>query len=201
MGVLGTQRSLIFSLLIQRSHKQITQNAIRKYVYTGIYRTPISLGDGFYNSSRVPYNYTIGITTSSLSHILYRNVSTWISFVQDHKRYPEIFNKVWRRRLKKSVSLQLIDFVLCILERTFVETPRGKNGSVYINTNFLLNIVIRSCRSPMKKNIYAKYTTFCREKSEKYILPDKKMYVKYFCEYISYLYKKYMSYILNIFCT
>ena len=68
----------------------------------------------------------------------------------------------------------------------------------------------------MEKNIYAKYTTFRREKWEKYILSDRKMYEKYICANILRIYKenifslynfsstiylKYMTYILNIFCT
>ena len=68
----------------------------------------------------------------------------------------------------------------------------------------------------MEKNIYAEYTTFRREKWEKYILTDRKMYVKYIFanifriykenifqlhNFLSTIYLKYMSYILNIFCT
>ena len=43
--------------------------------------------------------------------------------------------------------------------------------------------------APIEKNIYAKYTIFCREKWEKYILLDRNIYVKYIFEniFISYL--------------
>ena len=42
----------------------------------------------------------------------------------------------------------------------------------------------------MEKNIYSKYTTFRREKWQKYILPDRKKYVKYIFVNIFCIYKE-----------
>ena len=47
----------------------------------------------------------------------------------------------------------------------------------------------------MEKNIHAKYKTFRREKWEKYILPDSKMYVKYTLRiYFVFIEKIYFNY-------
>ena len=42
----------------------------------------------------------------------------------------------------------------------------------------------------MEKNIYVECTTFRREKVEKYILPDSKMYVKYIFANVSRIYEE-----------
>ena len=42
----------------------------------------------------------------------------------------------------------------------------------------------------MEKKICVEYTTFCHEKWEKYILPDRKTYVKYIFANIFRIYKE-----------
>ena len=42
----------------------------------------------------------------------------------------------------------------------------------------------------MEKNVYMKYTTFRRENCEKYIFPDRKMYLNYILANIFRIYKE-----------
>ena len=68
----------------------------------------------------------------------------------------------------------------------------GRSFSEIRKSDFSQKVFFFKCLlySPMKKNIDAKYTTFRREKWKKYVLPDRKMYVKYIFENIFRIYKE-----------